>query len=173
MPGFLAFARFGNFGNSGGFVPLGDASIFTAISLAMFVQSGIRVIPDYAEEVHSPGDLRRSIILAELGRTALYELFAVAFLASLNRTSLSLKVGPWADVTKIAGNPLLVIAQHGGSARLSAITAISAIVGPFITGYIYQGPAPASASPWAAPGSSARGSRRATSDTRRRSCRSW
>ncbi|HET9016975.1 MAG TPA: APC family permease [Thermomicrobiaceae bacterium] len=137
--GFLAFARFGNFGNYGGFVPLGGTGIFTAIPLAMFAYGGIRVIPDYAEEVHSPGDLRRSIILTVLGQTALYVLFAVAFLASLNWTSLSLKVGSWADVTKIAGNPFLVIAQHGGAAWLIAITAIIAIVGPFVTGYIYQG----------------------------------
>lgn len=137
--GFVAFAKFGNFTQYGGFLPLGGAGIFTAIPLAMFAYGGIRVIPDYAEETRRPEDLRKSIILTVIGQTAIYVLFAVAFVASLEWSRLSLSPGAWGDVTKLAGNPFLVIAQHGAGGWLIAITAVIAILGPFVTGYIYQG----------------------------------
>lgn len=138
--GFISFARFGNFTQyRGGFAPFGLAGIFAAIPLAMFAFGGIRVIPDYAEEAQQPRDMRHSIMVTVVGQTIIYLLFSVAFVAALNWSRLGLKPGHWPSVTTIPGNPFLVIASHTSVTWLIILTVIIAIVGPFVTGYIYQG----------------------------------
>jgi len=139
--GFLfTFAQFHNFSSFGGFAPFGITGIFAAIPLAMFAFGGIRVLPDYAEETHDPRQLQRSIIWTIIGQTIIYVLFAIAFIASLNWSQLALHPGSWASVSKLPGNPFLVIAQHSSAAFwLTALTTVIAILGPFVTGYIYQG----------------------------------
>jgi amino acid transporter len=136
--GFLSFAHFGNF-SVAGFAPFGLSGIFAAIPLAMFAFGGIRVIPDYAEETVEPRVLRRSIIATVIGQTIVYVLFAVAFVVALNWQAFALKPGDWAAATKLPGNPFLAIASHGHVAWLLVLTVIIAILGPFVTGYIYQG----------------------------------
>ncbi len=137
--GFVSFARFANFSTYGGLVPFGASGVIGAIPLAMFAFGGIRVIPDYAEEAHQHQDMRSSIIWAVIGQSIIYLLFAVAFVASINWAADGLKSGAWASVATLPGNPFLVIAQHGNIAWLVVLTVIIAIVGPFVTGYIYQG----------------------------------
>ena len=137
--GFVSFARFANFSSYGGFVPLGLGGVFGAIPLAMFAFGGIRVIPDYAEEANQSQDMRSSIIWAVVGQSIIYLLFAIAFVASINWAADGLKTGVWSSVSSLPGNPFLVIAQHGNVAWLVVLTVIIAILGPFVTGYIYQG----------------------------------
>lgn len=137
--GFIGFAHFSNFTAFGGFTPFGLTGVFAAVPLAMFAFGGIRVIPDFAEETQRPEDLRRSILITIVGQTIIYLLFSVAFVAALNWSQLSLHPGAWSSASSLAGNPFLVIAQHGSAGWLIAITVIIAILGPFVTGYIYQG----------------------------------
>jgi amino acid transporter len=137
--GFITFARFANFANFGGFVPFGLTGIFAAIPLAMFAFGGIRVIPDFAEEAHNPRSLRSSIIWTIIGQTIIYLLFSIAFIVSLNWSQLALHPGAWSNISKLPGNPFLVIAQHSSAALLIGLTTVIAIIGPFVTGYIYQG----------------------------------
>lgn len=137
--GFISFGRFHNFTGYHGFVPFGLSGVFAAIPLAMFAYGGIRVIPDYAEESQDTRSLGRSIIWTVVGQTIIYLLFAVAFLAALNWHELSIKVGQWASVTTIPGNPFLDIAGKANVGWLIALTTVIAILGPFVTGYIYQG----------------------------------
>lgn len=137
--GFIAFARFSNFTAYGGVVPFGVGGIFAAIPLGMFAFGSIRVIPDYAEEVRSPKIIGRAIIWVVLGQTLIYVLLAVGFLTSINWVALKLHAGSWSAISSIAGNPFLTIASGAHIGWLIAFTVIIAILGPFVTGYIYQG----------------------------------
>lgn len=137
--GFLAFARFGNFTHYGGFAPFGAEGVFAAIPLGMFAFGSIRVIPDYAEEVNSPSILGRAIIWVVVGQTLIYVLLAVGFLTSLNWLALKIHPGTWGALSGIAGNPFLAIASGAHVGWLIGFTVIIAILGPFVTGYIYQG----------------------------------
>ena len=137
--GFISLAHFHNFTGFGGFVPFGLSGVFAAIPLAMFAYGGIRVIPDYAEESNDKRSLGPSIIWTVIGQTIIYLLFAVAFLAALNWHTLALKVGQWASVSSIPGNPFLVIAGRANLGWLIVLTTVIAVLGPFVTGYIYQG----------------------------------
>ncbi len=139
--GFISFAHFGNFSLHGGFVPFGISGVFAAIPLAMFAFGGIRVIPDYAEESKdAKNSMGRSIIITLIGQTVVYILFAVAFLASLNWAQVHIPTGDWAKLTTLPGNPFLaIVSGKSNMAWLLVATVIIAIIGPFVTGYIYQG----------------------------------
>ncbi len=137
--GFMSFAHFGNFGRFGGFSPFGVGGIFAAIPLGMFAFGSIRVIPDYSEEVRHKKTIGQSILWVVFGQTVLYLLLAIAFLAALNWKQLNIHPGTWSSVVDIAGNPFLTIASKANLGWLIVITAIIAIIGPFVTGYIYQG----------------------------------
>ncbi len=137
--GFITFARFANFNHYGGWVPFGFSGLWAAIPLGMFAFGSIRVIPDYAEEVHRPKDIGRAIIWVVLGQTVIYILFAIGFLTSLNWSAVKLHPGAWSSISSLPGNPFLTIASAAHAGWLIALTAVIAIVGPFVTGYIYQG----------------------------------
>ncbi len=137
--GFMTFAHFGNFGHFGGFTPFGVGGIFAAIPLGMFAFGSIRIIPDYAEEVRHQKTIGQSILWVVLGQTIIYLLLAIAFLAALNWRQLKIHPGAWKSVVDIPGNPFLTIASKANLGWLIVITAIIAIIGPFVTGYIYQG----------------------------------
>lgn len=137
--GFIGFARFGNLSHYGGFVPFGAGGVFAAIPLGMFAFGGIRVVPDYAEEVTHKGHVGQSILWIILGQTILYLLLSVGLLTSLNWSQLHLASGQWDALSKIPGNPFLTIASHAHIDWLIGIAIIIAILGPFVTGYIYQG----------------------------------
>lgn len=137
--GFVTVFRTVNFFRFGGFMPFGMSGVFVAIPLAMFSFGGIRVIPDYAEEMKEPKRIGRALVWALIGQTVLNLLFAFGFMLALNWKQLKLPVGQWSSVTKIPGNPFLTIASNANLHWLIAVTLIIAILGPFVTGYIYQG----------------------------------
>lgn len=127
-----------NFSAYGGLAPFGFAGIFSAIPLAMFAFGGIRVIPDYAEETKVRNKLAAAIIITVIGQTLIYVLFAVAFVGGINWSTISLAPGNWTAVTNaLSGNPFVDLAQS--SKVLLIIALIVAIIGPFVTGYIYLG----------------------------------
>lgn len=107
--GFLAFAHYRNFTAYGGFVPFGAGGLFAAIPLAMFAFGGIRVIPDYAEEVKHPQIIGKAILWTVLGQTLIYLLLSMGFLTALNWTQLKIHPGSWGGISAIAGNPFLAM----------------------------------------------------------------
>ncbi len=137
--GFVTFAHFANFNHYGGFVPFGMNGVWVAVPLGMFAFGGIRVIVDYAEEITQPGQLKKSLLWVVIGQTIVYILFSIAFLLSLNWSGLKLQPGHWSSISSIPGNPFLSIANAAHIGWLISIVALIAIVGPFVTGYIYQG----------------------------------
>jgi amino acid transporter len=136
--GFISLAHFGNFSVSG-FAPFGFSGILAAVPLGMFAFGGIRAIPDYAEETRDKATLGSSIVWTVLGQTVLYLLFGLAFVVSLNWSQASMSVGHWALASSIPGNPFLFIADKANIVWLIVLTAVLAILSPFVTGYIYQG----------------------------------
>ena len=139
--GFLfLFYHSSNFTAYGGFTPFGFAGIFSAIPLAMFAFGGIRVIPDYAEEVKDHKVLDKAIIYTVVGQTLIYVLFAVAFVASIDWKSLGFAPGNWTALSTISGNPFIEIASTSNApSPLLLLTIIIGVIGPFVTGYIYMG----------------------------------
>lgn len=137
--GFVTMAHFGNLVRFGGFTPFGIRGVWAAIPLAMFAYGGIRMIPDYGGEITSPKEMARSILWVVLGQTIIYILFALAFIVALGWTAVHLHRGAWASVASIPGNPFLLLAQARHYGWLIGLTAVVAILGPFVTGYIYQG----------------------------------
>ncbi|AWR98060.1 amino acid permease [Acidianus sulfidivorans JP7] len=138
--GFIIFLfHYSNFVNYGGFTPFGFAGIFSAIPLAMFAFGGIRVIPDYSEEVKDTKVLDKSIIYTVIGQTAIYVLFAVAFVGALDWNKIGISLGNWGSLSSLPGNPFIDIAGSEKLSSLLILTVIIGILGPFVTGYIYQG----------------------------------
>lgn len=137
--GFISFGHFGNFSHFGGALPFGMAGVFAAIPFGMFAFGSLRVIPDYTEEAKDPSVIMPSILWSLLGQSILYILFGVAMLMALDWGALHIAAGHWADLSKIAGNPFLVMAAGSKATWLIPIVVAIAIIGPFITGYIYQG----------------------------------
>jgi len=129
-----------NFTAYGGFAPFGFLGIFSAIPLAMFAFGGIRVIPDYAEEVKDHKVLDKAIIYTVIGQTLIYVLFAVAFVASIDWKGLGFTPGNWTSLSSIPGNPFIEIASTSNApSLLLLLTIIIGVIGPFVTGYIYMG----------------------------------
>ncbi|PSR26929.1 MAG: amino acid transporter [Sulfobacillus benefaciens] len=137
--GFIVVAHFGNFIHYGGIAPFGFNGIFLAIPLGMFAYGGIRVVADYSEELSDPSSVRRAFIWILLGQTAIYVLFAIGFVVSLNWSAIKLHPGAWASISLIPGNPFLAIAGDSHLGWVIPVTIVIAIIGPFVTGYIYQG----------------------------------
>lgn len=137
--GFISFGHFGNFSHFGGALPFGMAGVFAAIPLGMFAFGSLRVIPDYTEEAKDPGLIMPSILWSLLGQSLLYLLFGAAMLFALDWGALHIAAGHWGDLTRIAGNPFLVMAASSKATWLIAVVVIIAIIGPFVTGFIYQG----------------------------------
>lgn len=137
--GFLSLAHYRNFTAYGGVVPFGVSGLFAAIPLGMFAFGGIRVIPDYAEEVKHPEIIGKAILWSVLGQTVIYVVLSMGFLTALNWSQIKIHPGSWGAISTIAGNPFLAIASGGHIGWLIFLTVIIAVIGPFVTGYIYQG----------------------------------
>lgn len=136
----FAFFDFRNFtAVKGGFMPFGFSGVFLAIPLAMFAFGGIRVIPDFAEEVKDKSFLGKAILFTVLGQTLIYILFSVVFIGGLKWSSLGIAPGNWAAVSNLPGNPFVDLANAVRSSLALYLTLIVAILGPFVTGYIYLG----------------------------------
>ncbi|MCL5440891.1 MAG: APC family permease [Candidatus Marsarchaeota archaeon] len=135
----LIFFRPSNFVAYHGFIPFGMYGVFLAIPLAMFAFGGIRVIPDYAEEVKDKKILPKAIMLTVIGQTIIYILFSIAFIGGIKWSNLNLAVGDWAGLGKLVGNPFIIFASGFSSHPLLVLTLIVGLLGPFVTGYIYLG----------------------------------
>jgi amino acid transporter len=135
----LPYTHFGNFGAYHGFMPFGFSGVFAAIPLGMFAFGGIRLIPDMAEEMRKPEDIRRSVLFSIAGQTVVYVLLAVTFIAVLDWHKLSLTPGDWGGVAAIPGNPFLTIASRFNVGWLVVVAILVAVIGPFVDGYVYQG----------------------------------
>ncbi|AFZ69955.1 gamma-aminobutyrate permease-like transporter [Caldisphaera lagunensis DSM 15908] len=136
----VVFFSPGNFIKTpGGFAPFGFSGIFLAIPLAMFAYGGIRVIPDFAEEVKDKSFLGKAILLTVLGQTIIYILFSIVFIGGLNWSALGIKFGDWSSVSSLPGNPFIDISSSLHSKLSLLLVLIVAILGPFVTGYIYLG----------------------------------
>ncbi len=61
------------------------------------------------------------------------------FVVSLNWSAVKLHPGAWASISSIPRNPFLSIAGDLHLGWVIPITIIITIIGPFVTGYIYQG----------------------------------
>lgn len=128
-----------NFSAYGGFAPFGLAGMFSAIPIAMFAFGGIRVIPDYAEETKNYSILGKAVMLTVLGQSLIYVLFAVVFVGALDWRGLGIAPGNWTAISSLPGNPFVDIAKAEGASALIPLALLVAILGPFVTGYIYLG----------------------------------
>jgi amino acid transporter len=136
---FVTFALSANFTSYGGFAPFGGSGIFRALPLAAFGVGGVRTIINFTEEMRRPKDITKAVIGSLIGQMILNVLFGLGFVYGLDWQRIGIKPGDWAATANIAGNPFLVIARHSTYTWLVPIVAAVAILGPFITGYIYQG----------------------------------
>ncbi len=137
--GFISFWHVHNMYSYGGALPYGMEGVFVAIPLGMFAFGSLRVIPDYTEEAKHPSVIPGAILWSLFGQTLLYILFGVALLFALNWGHLDITAGHWGGLSSIPGNPFLQIAKHTDAAWLIGLVILIAIIGPFVTGYIYQG----------------------------------
>lgn len=123
----------------GGFAPAGFSGIFYAIPLAMFAYGGIRVIPDFAEELKDKSFLGKAILLTVLGQTIVYILFSVIFIGGIKWNSLGITPGNWGSIANLPGNPFVDLSSSLNSKVSLILILIVALLGPFVTGYIYLG----------------------------------
>lgn len=128
-----------NFTDYGGFAPFGASGVLAAVPVAMFAFGGIRVLPDFAEEVKDPKHLRSTILISVVGQSLIYILFGVAFVGALNWSKLGVKAGHWGSLTNVSGNPFILLTTHNGVGLLLALAIVVGIIGPFVDGYVYQG----------------------------------
>ena len=135
----IALTHGGNFSHFGGFAPFGFGGVLAAVPLAMFAFGGIRVLPDFAEEVTDSRHLKISIIVSIVGQSLIYVLFGVAFIGAIDWKKLSVATGSWASLSKVAGNPFILLTNHNDVAWLLALAIVVGILGPFVDGYVYQG----------------------------------
>ncbi|MGC8608600.1 MAG: APC family permease [Thermoplasmata archaeon] len=126
----------------GGFDAFGPSGILFAIPFAMFAFGGIRVVPDYAEETTETKNnkfLGKAIIYTVIGQTIVYILFSMAFVGGIDWSKVNIAPGNWAAADSIVGNPFMFLAGHYNSAFLIGIVFAVAVLGPFVTGYVYVG----------------------------------
>nr|WP_238375075.1 APC family permease [Vulcanisaeta thermophila] len=129
------------FGLPGGFTPYGIAGIFMAVPFGMFAFGGVRIIPDFAEEMRNPHrTIPLSIVLVVLGQLLVYILFSIAFVGAINWSKLDVTSGDWAGLAFIRKtNPFLYLSGTYGIPIVFVVTLIVALLGPFVVGYIYLG----------------------------------
>lgn len=135
----LVLSHADNFTSFGGFAPFGASAVFAAVPVAMFAFGGIRVLPDFAEEVTETRSLKTGILYTLGIQTIIYLLFSVAFIGGISWSTLSVKAGAWGALTKVAGNPFIVLSTNRGVGWLLVVAIVVGIIGPGVVGYVYQG----------------------------------
>lgn len=135
----LVYFNSGNFLNFGGFAPFGAAGIFVAMPLAMFAFSGVRFVPDFAEEIRDKRKILLALATVLLAQTVLFMLFTYSTIGGLNWSSLGIKAGDWGSLSSIPGNPYIFLAGAYHSNPLLFIAFIIGVLSPFVAGYIYLG----------------------------------
>ncbi len=122
-----------------GFAPFGFSGVLAAVPVAMFAFGGIRVLPDFSEELTDARDLKVSIIVSLVGQAIIYTLFGVAFVMAINWSDLGVGRGIWGKLGSVSGNPFVLLTTHRDVAVLLVLAVVVAILGPFGDGYVYQG----------------------------------
>ncbi len=135
----LALSHGVNFSHYGGFAPFGASGVLAAVPVAMFAFGGIRVLPDFAEEVGNTKHLRSTIFVSVVGQSLIYILFGVAFVGALSWSRLKVTPGHWSGLSGVSGNPFVLLTSHHGLPLLLGLAIVVAISGPFVDGYVYQG----------------------------------
>jgi amino acid transporter len=145
---FLFFAFNGrNFGSYGGFMPLGAAPVFQALSVTgiVFAYLGFRQALEYGGEARNPQrDVPMATILSVVIAAAIYTLLQVAFIGALKWGPAGVAPGAWAKLTAghWGGTPLYSALTASGIGALGAFATlllIDAAVSPSGTGWIYMG----------------------------------
>jgi amino acid transporter len=138
--GFIVVLSDGhNYSSYGGFAPFGASAIFAAVPTAMFAFGGIRVIPDFAEEATDTRALKLGILATLAIQFAIYIIFSIAFIGGISWGTLAVKTGAWSALTKVAGNPFILLSSGRNVGWLLAVAVIVGIIGPGVVGYVYQG----------------------------------
>jgi amino acid transporter len=140
----LAFAlvSFGfgaNLTRYGGFAPFGGSSLLPGVALAAFGVGGVRCVLNFLEEMKEPHRFNQVIFWSVAGQVFINVVFGLSIVLGLDWHQVHLRAGDWAGVGKLPGNPFLVIVRASHTHWLVPIVAVVAILGPFVTGYIYQG----------------------------------
>ncbi|MCL4318056.1 MAG: APC family permease [Candidatus Thermoplasmatota archaeon] len=135
----FVYSNLSNFSAYGGFAPHGSTGIFQAIPIAMFAFSGLRFIPDFAEEIKNKNIILKAILVVIGLQTILFLLFNFAMLGGINWAAFGLKPGDWSSLSSISGNPFIFAASSLHQGWLLAIAVTVGIVSPFVAGYAYLG----------------------------------
>jgi amino acid transporter len=135
----ISFGIGSNITRYGGFAPFGVNSLLPGIALAAFGVGGIKCVLNFMEEMNEPEKINRVIFYSVAGQVIINVSFGLAIVLGLNWHSTHLKTGDWAGVGTLPGNPFLVLVRDSHTYWLVPIVALVAILGPFVTGYIYQG----------------------------------
>ncbi|BDC18915.1 APC family permease [Acidianus sp. HS-5] len=133
------FARPSNFTAFHGLLPFGIAGIFEAMPFAMFAFGGARVVPDFAEEAKRKRDLIYALLFTILGQATIYILYDVTLITTVNWKAFGIGQGNWAGLSNVVGNPFVILASSYDLKIFLVIILLAAILGPFLTGYIYMG----------------------------------
>jgi amino acid transporter len=128
-----------NLSRYGGFMPYGVNSLLPGIALAAFGIGGVKCVLNFMEEMNEPHKIRQVIFLSVAGQIVINVSFGLAIVLGLNWHSAHLRSGNWAGVGTLPGNPFLVIVRDNHTHWLVPVVALVAILGPFVTGYIYEG----------------------------------
>lgn len=135
----LLFSNPQNFTAYHGVLPFGIAGIFAAMPYAMFAFGGARVVPDFAEETKDKRHIVYALLLTILGQAAIYILYDLTLILTVNWKAFGITPGDWSGLSKVAGNPFVILTSSYDLKIFLIIILIAAIVGPFLTGYIYMG----------------------------------
>jgi amino acid transporter len=130
----------GNFVAHGGFAPFGFHGIFAALPAGVvFALQGFEQASQMAGEAkNAKKDVAKAIILAMSIGAILYILLEVAFVGSLNPTTLLQK--GWEHPIGVGDyGPYYTLALSAGAGWLAAILIIDAVISPGGTGLIYVG----------------------------------
>lgn len=128
-----------NLSGFGGFAPLGAGGVFLAISATIFAYAGFRQPIDYAEEVHNPGKfLPRAIIVSLVVVMVFYLIESLAFLGTINWSSLSIPTGGWASLSALP-YPYASASLTVGLVAFAIIAIAGVIIASFSDGIIYYG----------------------------------
>lgn len=135
----IAFFNSSNFVGHGGFLPFGISGVFVAMPLAMFAFSGVRFVPDFAEEIRNKRKIILALAVILISQTVLFILFTYTTIGSLNWAAIGISPGSWSSLSNIPGNPYIFLGQMLKSNVLLGAAIIAGILSPFVAGYIYLG----------------------------------
>lgn len=135
----ISFGIGSNITRYGGFAPFGINSILPGIALAAFGVGGIKCVLNFMDEMNDPRKIHQVIFLSVAGQIIINVSFGLAIVLGLNWHGIHVKPGNWSAVGTLPGNPFLVIVRDNHTHWLVPVVALVAMLGPFVTGYVFQG----------------------------------